>query len=227
MYHYAQHCPIARAAEVLCEPWTLLVLRELLRGRERRDEIARSLPGMSMRLLATRIRTLEAHGLVVELPGRRREARYRLTDAGRELEAVVDQIGRWGQRWLASPSLRDLDVEVLLLDICAQANNRLPDTPVTVAITVTDAPSTSRWWLTLSPTGSSVHRSTPEARPDVRLLCTLRGLSSIWLGEQTWWEAVRAQTVVFAGPPSTVRSVVACVGVSQYVDSPARVGGAE
>ncbi len=107
MYRYGQHCPVARAAEVLCEPWTLLVLRELLRGRERRDEIARNLPGMSARLLAARIRTLKAHGLVVELPGRRQEVRYRLTEAGRDLEVVVDHLGRWGQQWLTRPpSLR-------------------------------------------------------------------------------------------------------------------------
>jgi DNA-binding HxlR family transcriptional regulator len=227
VYRYAQHCPVARAAEVLCEPWTLLVLRELLRGRERRDEIARNLPGMSMRLLATRLRTLKAHGLVVELPGRRQEARYRLTDAGRGLEGVVDQLGRWGQRWLAPPPLRDLDVEVLLLDICGQANNRLPDTPLTVSITVTDAPGTSHWWLTLSPTGSSVHRGTSEARPDVRLLSTLRGLGAVWLGEQSWSEAVRAQTVVFAGPQSSVRSVVSCLGVSKYADVPTVVSVVE
>ncbi len=219
MYRYAQHCPVARAAEVLSEPWTLLVLRELMRGRELRDEIARALPRMSLRLLTTRLRMLTAHGLVVELPGRRRETRYRLTHAGRELQGVVDQLGRWGQRWLAPPALHDLDIEVLLLDICAQTSNRLPDSPLTVAVSITDAPGTSHWWLALCPTGASVHRATPGGRPDVRLICTLRALSAVWLGEQSWADAAREQTVMFAGQPSAVRSVIACVGVSQYVDA--------
>jgi hypothetical protein len=70
--------------------------------------------------------------LVVEVPNHGCEKRFRLTQAGLDMEAFVDQPGRWGQRWLASPELGDLDAEVLLRDICAQMSDRLPDRPLIV-----------------------------------------------------------------------------------------------
>jgi DNA-binding HxlR family transcriptional regulator len=214
VYRYEQHCPVARAAEVLTEPWTLLVLRELLRGSERRADIAKGVPRMSASLLTARLRTLAAHGLVAEVPHRSREKRYRLTEAGRGLRPVVDQLGRWGQRWLAPPGPRDLDTELLLHDICAQMT-RFPDHALTVALTVSDAPGTSRWWLALTPSGATVHPGLPP-RPDVRVECTLSGLAGAWLGGQSWLRAAQDHTVVFTGPPELVRTVLTCVGVSRY-----------
>lgn len=218
MYRYEQHCPVARAAEVVTEPWTLLVLRELLRGGEWQADIAKGVPRMSASLLRTRLRTLVEHGLVVEVPVHGPDRRYALTQAGRDLGPVVDQLGRWGQRWLAPPGLGDLDVEVLLRDICAQMAGRLPDRSLTVEVAVTDAPAAGRWWLRLSPAGASVHGEAPARQADVRLLCTLSGLASVWLGGQSWLHAARERTVVFVGPLGLVRSVIGCVGVSRYVD---------
>ena len=217
MYRYEQHCPVARAAEVLTEPWTLLVLRELLRGSERRADIAKGVPRMSATLLAGRLRTLVAHGLVTEVAHHSRDKRYRLTEAGRGLRPVVDQLGRWGQRWLTPPGLRDLDAGVLLHDICAQMTaDRLPDRPLAVAVAVADAPVGGRWWLALSPSGATVHTGAPPDGIDVRLACTLSGLAGVWLGRQSWLRAVRDGSVVFTGQPDAVRAVLACIGVSRY-----------
>ena len=218
MYRYEQHCPVARAAELVTEPWTLLVLRELLRGSEERSDIAKGVPRMSESLLTTRLRTLVTHGLVMELPNTGYKKRYRLTEAGRDLGPVVDQLGRWGQRWLAPPGLGELDADVLLRDICGQMADRLPDRPLTVEVAVADAPVAGKWWLALSPSGASVHSVPPEDHADVRMLCTLSGLANAWLGGQSWLAAARDQTVMFVGPPHLVRAVIACVGVSRYVD---------
>jgi DNA-binding HxlR family transcriptional regulator len=218
MYHYAQHCPVARAAEVVVEPWTVLVLREMLRGGERRPDIAAGVPGMSATLLTRRLRTLVGHGLVEEVPGGGREKKYRLTDAGRALEPVIDQLGRWGQRWLAPPAVGDLDPELLLRDICVQMADRLPASPLTVEVRVTDTPSAGRWWLVLSPAGAAVRDTAPGPRPDVRLLSTLSGLAAVWSGRQSFSDAVREQVVVFAGPAVAVRSLVTCIGVDRHAD---------
>jgi DNA-binding HxlR family transcriptional regulator len=220
LYRYELHCPVARAAEVVTEPWTLLVVRELLLGREERADIARALPRMSESLLTTRLRTLVAHGLVVEVPHAGHTKRYRLTDAGRDLGSVVDQLGRWGQGCLAPPRLAELDAEVLLRDICGQMTDRLPDRSLVVEVAVADTPAAGTWWLALSPTGASVHRAAPERRADVRLLCTLSGLANAWLGGKSWLDVAHEQTVMFVGPPHAVRTVIACVGVSRYVDEP-------
>lgn len=216
MYHYAQHCPVARAAEVLDEPWTVLVLRELLRGGERRSDIAAGVPRMSASLLTRRLRTLVGHGLVEPLPGRGGEKRYRLTEAGQAVGPVLDQLGRWGQQWLSAPALADLDAGLLLRDICAQMSDRLPDRPLTVAVKITDAPSAGRWWLVLSPAAATVHDTAPARQPDVRLVGTLSGLAGVWLGKRSLTDAVYEQTVVFSGPAGAIRSLITCIGVDRY-----------
>jgi hypothetical protein len=133
--------------------------------------------------------------------------RYQLTEAGQEIGSAVDQRGRWGQRWLAPLALGDLDVEVLLRDICAQMTDRLPDPLLIVEVAVTDAPSAGRWWwLVLSPTEARVHGDAPAGKTDVRLLCTLSGLAGVWLGGQGWLRAARECTVMFVGSPHVVRS---------------------
>lgn len=81
MKRYGQYCPVARAAEILAERWTPLIIRELLWGEDRFNAIARGLPRMSPSLLAARLRELQRAGLVRRdvVDG---EPRYRLTEAG-------------------------------------------------------------------------------------------------------------------------------------------------
>ncbi len=221
MYRYEQHCPIARTAELLTEPWTLLVLRELMRGSERRVDIAKGLPKMSQALLGARLRTLESSGVVTHLPGDRGEKRYRLTTAGLELRPLVEQLGRWGQRWLDRPSIGDLNAELLVYDICREINEkRLPATPLTVDINLTDAPPPRRWWIELSKTGATAQPRTRDTDATVRLAGTIGGLAAVWLGHQTWLQAVRERTLVLSGNRAAVRSLIGCLGASRYAAVP-------
>lgn len=98
MAGYGQFCPVAVAAEVVAERWTPLVLRELLCGSTRFNELGRGVPLMSPSLLSKRLRTLERVGIVERRrPGGATE--YRLTEAGEELRPIIEQLGVWGQRW--------------------------------------------------------------------------------------------------------------------------------
>lgn len=233
MLRYEQHCPVARAAEVVTEPWTLLVLRELMRGSERRSDIARGLPGMTQSLLAARLRTLERTGLVTHLSGNRGEKCYRLTAAGSELRPIVDHLGQWGQRWLPTPRVGDLDPELLLYDISREiAHDRLPEKDLTVQVEFSDAPHRT-WLLELGTEDARVRacgdkagdkgdKAGSEADPaagqhvDVRLRCTLGALAGVWLGRTTWLEAVRAHAIVLVGDAGAVRLVIDCLGRSRY-----------
>ena len=221
MYRYEQHCPVARAAEVISEPWTVLVVRELLRGNERRAEIAKGVPGMSGSLLNVRLRALENSGLVTRLSGDRGEKRYRLTAAGRELRPVVEQLGRWGQRWLDRPRLGDLDPELLVYDICRQIDRaRLSATPLTVEIDFTDTTQPRRWWLSLSSAEVAIRQAAPQLTSAVRLTCTMGALAGVWLGHLTWLQAVQDHAIRLAGESAAVRSLIECLGTSRYAAVP-------
>ncbi len=221
MHRYEQHCPIARAAEVITEPWTVLIVRELLRGNERRPDIAKGLPRMSTSLLAARLRTLEQRGLVTCLAGDRGEKRYKLTTAGLELRPIVDQLGRWGQRWLDRPRLGDLDPELLVYDICREIDRaRLPERPLTVDVDFTDATQPRRWWLSLSAAEINIRQVTVPVAATVRLTCTLGALAGVGLGHVSWLQAVREHAIMLAGDAASIRSLIDCFGRSRYAKVP-------
>ncbi len=95
---YGQFCGLARAAEVLGQRWTLLILRDLLVGPRRYSDLAAGLPGIPSNLLSTRLKELEQDGLVVReaRSGADRSIVYALTERGAELRPALDALSRWG-----------------------------------------------------------------------------------------------------------------------------------
>jgi DNA-binding HxlR family transcriptional regulator len=105
---------VAKASEVLCQRWTPLIVRELLCGSRRFNEIHRGVPLMSPTLLSQRLKELHRAGVV----SRADDAGYELTEAGRELFGIVRALGEWGQRWARSDySAKELDPGLLLWDM--------------------------------------------------------------------------------------------------------------
>ncbi len=95
-------CPVCRTAEVVCGKWTLLVIRDLAEGSSRFCELERSLEGISPRTLSLRLRALEEEGIVErqtfpEVPPR---VEYALTEKGEALVPLVEDMRRYGARWL-------------------------------------------------------------------------------------------------------------------------------
>ena len=99
---YSQYCGIARALEILGERWTLLIVRDLLIGPRRFGDLMDGLPGIGTNMLAARLKTLEAAGVIrrYKLPPPAGSMVYELTDYGRELEGPVIGLGRWGMELL-------------------------------------------------------------------------------------------------------------------------------
>src|SRR5690242_5967297 len=116
---YGQFCPVAMAAEIVCSRWTALVVRELLLGTTRFNDLRRGVPRMSPTLLSKRLKELEEAGVIVAVPtGQAGVVDYRLTQAGEELRGIVDQLGIWGQRWVESQlTLKNLDPSLLMWDM--------------------------------------------------------------------------------------------------------------
>src|SRR5205085_426331 len=117
---YNQFCPVAMAAEILCTRWTVVLLRELVAGSTRFNDLRRGVPRMSPALLSKRLKDLEAAGIVERLkgPGEAGAFEYRLTKSGRDLGPVVEAVGAWGQRWVETESsLENLDPNLLMWDM--------------------------------------------------------------------------------------------------------------
>ena len=97
-------CPVCRTADIVCGKWTLLLVRDLSEGRSRFCELERSLNGISPRTLSLRLRALEEEGIVerqtyAEVPPR---VEYALTEKGRALIPLVDDMRAYGERWLGA-----------------------------------------------------------------------------------------------------------------------------
>ncbi|HVV23742.1 MAG TPA: helix-turn-helix domain-containing protein [Pseudonocardiaceae bacterium] len=226
MKRYGQHCPISRAAELLTEQWTLLVIRECLYGSERLSDIARGVPAMSTTLLSTRLRTLEEAGLVEREDDVPRDPAYRLTRAGRELAPIVEGLGRWGQRWLPRPRLRDYDPGVLVLDISREIDrSELPVRPIAVHIAFADGTPPRQWWLVLGRAHTRVARHRPDVDVALRIECTVAALTDVWLGHLSWLQAVREDAIRFVGERDTARTVLGWIRTSHF--AMVRRGGAD
>jgi DNA-binding HxlR family transcriptional regulator len=150
---YSQFCPVAMAAEVVCTRWTALVLRELLCGSTRFNDLRRGVPLMSPTLLSKRLKELEEAGVIVAVPTRQPGVfDYKLTEAGEDLRPVVMALGIWGQRWIESSlSLKNLDPSLLMWDMRRWLDpSPLPSKRTTIHFMYPELPSNKRsWWLVI------------------------------------------------------------------------------
>ncbi|MDF0599661.1 helix-turn-helix domain-containing protein [Psychromarinibacter sp. C21-152] len=187
---YRQFCPVAMAAEVLDTRWTLVLLRELLGGSTRFNELRRGLPKMSPTLLSRRLRELEEAGIVRREPVPGTTAHdYLLTDAGRDLAPVIEALGMWGQKWVdAEPSLKNVDPGLLMWDMRRNLNPEpLPDRRTVVSFVYSDQPAErAHWWLIVEP-GQEVDLCSVDPGYDVDLYVAtdLRCMTAIWMGLTT------------------------------------------
>ena len=176
---YGQFCPVALSSEVLAERWTLLVVRELLAGARRFNEIRRGVPRLSPTLLKDRLLTLQRAGIVERVA-----ADYRLTNAGEELRAVIVAIGQWGQRWARDIRPADLDPGWLVWAMHRRLNTAsMPEGRSIIEIEFSDAPAKQRrFWLVHRAGKVDVCLKDPGFEPTVRVLTRVRVMAEVWRG---------------------------------------------
>lgn len=144
---YGQFCPIARALDLLGDRWTLLIVRELLAGPQRFSDLLEHLPGMWANLLGPRLRALEDAGLVgrCELPPPAARVVYMLTERGRELEATLYELSRWGLDLLDEPGTDVVPQHLMALGIKSLTRfEALPDRALRVAFLLDEGTWTLR-----------------------------------------------------------------------------------
>ncbi|MFU8850606.1 winged helix-turn-helix transcriptional regulator [Micromonospora sp. SL1-18] len=218
---YHQFCPVAKAMELLDERWTLLVVRELVSGSERFNELRRGLPRMSPTLLSRRLHQLVRAG-VVERHGEGADVRYVPTQAGRELRPVLEALGAWGVRWIGELGDADLDPKLLLWDMHRHVDHSaVPAGRTVVHFRFWDVPADLRaWWLVIATGEADVCDVDPGHEVSVTVTASLRALVQVWLGDLGWPEALRSGAVEVAGPEALRRALPRWFTLSEFAAVP-------
>ena len=207
MRGYAQYCPIAKGSEILGDRWTLLIVREMLGGASGFNELHRGLPGISRSVLADRLRFLERAEIVERRTGPKgRTLDYRLTLAGRDLEAVVQAIGEWGITWaFTDPRPEELDPDLLVVWMARHVDReQLPLNRTVVQFDFRDP--AKRYWMVLEPSDVSVCLQHPGFDVDLAVTVDTATLYRVYLGRAELAGALRTRKVAMRGPNELQRA---------------------
>jgi DNA-binding HxlR family transcriptional regulator len=225
---YGQFCPVAMAAEVVCSRWTALVLREMLCGSTRFNDIRRGVPRMSPTLLSKRLKELERAGIIATRMSAAGVAEYHLTEAGEDLRQVIMNLGIWGQRWVQSQvTLKNLDPSLLMWDM----RRGLDPTPIpprrsTIKFDYTDLPENRRhWWLVVEGKSVDLCAVDPGHEVDLYVRCPLRVMTAVWMGLVGVEGERAAGRLELDGDPGMARSMQTWLGLSPFAKEKKRVAG--
>ncbi len=209
MRTYGQFCPVAKAAELFCERWTPLVIRDLAAGATRFSELQRGVPLMSPTLLSRRLKALVAEGVVERRPAGRGST-YHLTPAGAEFVPLVEGLGAWGQRW-SRRELADheVDLGLLLWSIeRAARGDAFGHDPAVVRLELTDQPENKGlWWFLNEGTHCTLCLSDPGFEVDLYLASTLRDMIRLVRGDVSLAAALGAGRLEAIGTAAARRAL--------------------
>jgi len=220
MKGYGQFCPVAKAAEILSERWTALIIRELLCGQQSFNNLRRGLPLISPSLLSTRLKTLEHHG-VIERQKTTEGILYSLTPSGEELRPIIMELGVWGQRWVRSDmSKTDLDPSLLMWDMHRHINSDFfPDKRTVIKFEFSQCPAKMRdWWLVIDAGEVDVCLKSPGHDIDLQIQCSLKTMSHIWMGDMTVTQAHRGKLLNVIGNSALKLGMQEWLGLSSFAN---------
>ena len=194
---------MARAHEVLGGRWTLLIVREILSGSRRFNDIRRGVPRVSRTVLSERLQELVLVGAIARTDGPH-GPEYELTEAGRELVTLVSALGTWGQRWLTrEPSKEDLDLEPVLVDMQRRVSfPALPKQPLVVRFEIRGH---RRRFMLLKKNEVSLCERNPGFPEPVCVRGPLAALVAWWRGDMSFVEAQRIGLTI-EGPKAFTRA---------------------
>jgi DNA-binding HxlR family transcriptional regulator len=224
---YGQLCPLAKATEILAERWTFLVIRELLSGATRFNEIRRGVPLMSPSLLTRRLQQLEREGLVRREPCGPGHL-YRLTEAGQELAPIVQRLSQWGERWvLGHIDPRKPDVTALMWAIRRRVDPSVFGAArITIQFEFADQPQAKRcWWLVNQATNVDLCPKDPGFEVDLYVVTDLQTMGRIWTGKLQLLAAIDAGTLELSGPRALRQAFSSWLLLSPFAQGQAAEAG--
>lgn len=230
---FGQFCPIAKSSEILGEKWTLLIIRELLMGGTRFNELQRGLGMISPAILTKRLNSLVAHELVIKkkISGQN-GYQYFPTNSAKELQPILMSLGHWGMRWTRKYLTdNDFDADFLMLYLKRSINVENLTSPETIIkFHFTDLKQQPDWWLIANQsadnaenvadikTDSTVDICTvdPGREVDVYFACTVKCLSSIWMGESSYKKELKAGELKIVGRSDLTKNISTWLSNCQF-----------
>jgi len=219
---YRQFCPVAMAAEILCTRWTVVLLREMLGGSTRFNELRRGVARMSPALLSQRLKDLEHAGIIsrTKVNGEPGLFEYHLTRAGRDLQPLIEGFGVWGQRWVDSKmSLQNLDAQLLMWDMRRNLDpTPMPKRRSTIQFRYPDASAAHRaWWLIVAPDAEvDLCSIDPGYDVDLYVSSSLRTMTAIWMGLDTVRKALKESRMEVVGDERLAADMQTWLGLSPF-----------
>lgn len=221
MLDYGQFCPVAKAAEILGEKWTLLIIRELLLGATRFNQIQRAISRVSPTILNKRLETLRRHGLIVHkrIP-EQRGYEYQLTEAGRELYPIVIKTAEWGMRWARGQMTdQELDVQLLMSDIQRRIDpEKLPGGQTVIKFSFMDLDRYNEWWVKIQGKQVDLCTENPGNEVDVYFTCDLRTMTEVWMGDRSIEQARSEDRLKIVGASIYMTNIRSWLGLHHLAD---------
>ena len=229
MYEYGEACPISKAASVLCERWTLQILRELLLGAARFSELQKLLPKISPSMLNARLKTLGDNDIIVRrrIP-EQRGYEYHLTPAGKSLEPLLNEFGKWGICWVYDGlSDEELSAAQCAQHFCGLVNQAgLPSGATVIEIVLEDVEEMSHVFVMIRGDSREVCDENPGHEVDVYVRSTLRTLTEIMLGDLGLVAALESGALKVTGPAVYTKNLAKWFPVSGFAaDNPRAAAG--
>jgi DNA-binding HxlR family transcriptional regulator len=219
MAEHPSYCPVNLTTEVLGDRWTPLIVRELLLGSTRFNDLVRALPGISRSLLSQRLRHLERRGVLDAWPSATgRGSEYHLTAAGRGLEGVIDAYGRWAIEWLHE----ELDSQEIPPTTLMWWMHRRVDPqslpPVRTVVEFRFSKPVETIWLVLDRGAADVCSQHPGGDVDVVASATAGTFGQVFQGHRRWHEAVASGDIDVVGAPRLTRRLPTWFTWSPWAD---------
>jgi len=220
---YGQFCPVAKATEIIGEKWSLLVIRELLMGGTRFNELQRGLSHISPTMLSRRLDSLTEHGLVLKkkIPGQK-GFEYFPTKSCRELLPIIRSLGDWGMRWARSNlTEKDYDVELLMVYLKRSiVQEKLVGKETVIRFKFPDIEEYPDWWLVVTGDDIDLCVNDPGKDVDVYFTSNVKTMADIWMGDTTYRKAIREGTLKIVGDRNLTHNITAWMTNSIFTDLP-------
>jgi len=210
MKGYNQFCPVAKGAEIFNERWTPLIIREMMCGSRRFNDLKRGNPMMSPSLLSQRLKFLEQAGVVEKKIGKGESAEYSLTESGRDLGEVVTRLGLWGLKWARSRLTKDdYDPQLLMWDIRRRIDtSTFPAERVVMSFMFRDMPAIRRaYWLIVDDGEVDLCIKFPGFDVDLAFITTSKTMADIWMGHTTIRKEIRNGNLSLEGGKALKKNI--------------------